>query len=85
VDPDFVRHFHLQTLQRKLKDAGRFVFIHRRRGNPGFLKFFPASVGYVRQALEALGQWPEVLALLDHHLEPALAALAQGQTGVQRD
>jgi aminoglycoside/choline kinase family phosphotransferase len=72
-------------LQRKLKDAGRFVFIHRRRGNPGFLKFFPASVGYVLQAFDALGQWGEVRDLLTTRLEPALQALAEGRTGVQRD
>lgn len=41
----------LQTLQRKLKDAGRFVFIDRVRKNPSFLRWIPASIGYVREAL----------------------------------
>ena len=31
--------FDLVTVQRKLKDAGRFVFIDRQKGNPSFLKF----------------------------------------------
>ncbi len=34
--------FDLLTVQRKLKDAGRFVFIDRVRKNPGFLRSIPA-------------------------------------------
>jgi hypothetical protein len=49
--------FDLLTVQRKLKDAGRFVFIDRVRGNPGFLPSIPASLRYVR---EALGRRPEL-------------------------
>jgi hypothetical protein len=49
----FRRLFVLQTLQRKLKDTGRFVFIDRVRKNPSFLRWIPASVGYVREALAA--------------------------------
>jgi aminoglycoside/choline kinase family phosphotransferase len=43
--------FDLQTIQRKLKDAGRFVFIDRVKKNPGFLVSIPASLRYVRAAL----------------------------------
>jgi hypothetical protein len=43
--------FDLLTVQRKLKDAGRFVFIDRVKGNPGFLVSIPASLRYVREAL----------------------------------
>jgi N-acetylmuramate 1-kinase len=50
--PAFRRLFVLQTLQRKLKDAGRFVFIDRVRKNPNFLRWIPASIGYVREALQ---------------------------------
>jgi N-acetylmuramate 1-kinase len=61
----FRRLFVLQTLQRKLKDAGRFVFIDRVRKNPGFLRWIPTSIGYVREALAAapveLGRLREVL------------------------
>jgi hypothetical protein len=49
--------FDLLTVQRKLKDAGRFVFIDRVKGNPGFLPSIPASLRYVR---EALGRRPEL-------------------------
>jgi aminoglycoside/choline kinase family phosphotransferase len=57
--------FDLLTVQRKLKDAGRFVFIDRVRGNPGFLPSIPASLRYVREALARrpdLGALREVLA-----------------------
>ena len=36
----------------KLKDAARFEFIHRVKGNPGFLVSIPASLRYVRAAFE---------------------------------
>jgi len=49
----FRRLFLLQTLQRKLKDVGRFVFIDRVRKNPSFLKWIPATVGYIQQAMAA--------------------------------
>jgi aminoglycoside/choline kinase family phosphotransferase len=42
--------FDLLTVQRKLKDAGRFVFIDRVKKNPGFLPSIPASLRYVRDA-----------------------------------
>jgi aminoglycoside/choline kinase family phosphotransferase len=48
---DFRRLFLLQTLQRKLKDVGRFVFIDRVRKNPSFLRWIPATVGYLREAV----------------------------------
>ncbi len=44
--------FDMITLQRKLKDAGRFVYIDRVKGNPKFLTFIPATLGYVRSVLE---------------------------------
>jgi hypothetical protein len=46
----FKDFFDLLTLQRKLKDAGRFEFINRVKGNPGFLVSIPASLRYVRDA-----------------------------------
>jgi N-acetylmuramate 1-kinase len=48
---EFRRLFVLQTLQRKLKDAGRFVFIDRVRKNPSFLRWIPTSLTYVAEAL----------------------------------
>ena len=48
----FKAFFDLLTVQRKLKDAGRFEFINRVKGNPGFLVSIPASLRYVKAALE---------------------------------
>ena len=39
-------------MQRKLKDAGRFEYINRVKGNPGFLVSIPASLRYVKAALD---------------------------------
>ena len=49
--PEFIAFFDLLTVQRKLKDAARFEFIHRVKGNPGFLVSIPGSLRYVREAL----------------------------------
>ena len=65
VDPArFGHEFALVALQRKLKDAGRFVFIDRAKRNPDFLRFVPDSLGYVGWALELLPQYGELAALL---------------------
>jgi aminoglycoside/choline kinase family phosphotransferase len=65
LEPEpFRAAFDLLTVQRKLKDAGRFVFIDRVRGNPGFLPSIPASLRYVRDALPRrpeLGRLREIL------------------------
>ncbi len=65
--------FDLQTVQRKLKDAGRFVFIDRVKGNADFLPHIPASLAYVREALGRLpeyGRLQEVLAAYVPELAP---------------
>ncbi|HEX9050470.1 MAG TPA: phosphotransferase [Anaeromyxobacter sp.] len=57
--------FDLLTVQRKLKDAGRFVFIDRVKKNAGFLPSIPASLRYVRDAFARrpdLARLREVLA-----------------------
>ena len=56
----FRQVFDLLTVQRKLKDAGRFVYIDRVKGNPDFLRWIPASLRYVR---EALGRLPDLAGL----------------------
>lgn len=52
----FKAFFDLLTVQRKMKDAGRFEFINRVKGNPGFLVSIPASLRYVKDALDAQPQ-----------------------------
>lgn len=67
------QHFHLQTVQRKLKDAGRFVFIDRVKGNPGFLQWVEPTLGYVRDALPHITGGPLLQETIGRHV-PSLAA-----------
>jgi aminoglycoside/choline kinase family phosphotransferase len=69
----FRRLFLLQTLQRKLKDVGRFVFIDRVRKNPSFLRWIPTTVSYLREALAvAPDELRDLASVLSRHL-PELA------------
>lgn len=67
---DVERWFHMQTLQRKLKDAGRFVFIDRVKGNPDFLQYVDGSCRYVQEAFTALGDEFDDLASLLSDIDP---------------
>jgi aminoglycoside/choline kinase family phosphotransferase len=49
-----VDEFDLVTVQRKLKDAGRFVFIERTKGNASFLRFVTPTIHKVDAALARL-------------------------------
>jgi N-acetylmuramate 1-kinase len=64
--------FDLLTVQRKLKDAGRFVFIDRVKKNPGFLVSIPASLRYVREAFARRPDLAELQRILGRHV-PELA------------
>ena len=57
------REFDLVTVQRKLKDAGRFVFIDRTKGNPSFLQFVDPTIVKVRRALDRLSDDSRMLQL----------------------
>jgi aminoglycoside/choline kinase family phosphotransferase len=64
----FVAFFDLLTVQRKLKDAGRFVFIDQVKKNPSFLKHIPYSLEYVRDALARRPDLAEVREILATHV-----------------
>ncbi|BDG10351.1 aminoglycoside phosphotransferase family protein [Anaeromyxobacter paludicola] len=64
--------FDLLTVQRKLKDAGRFVFIDRVKKNPGFLVSIPASLRYVRDAFGRLPELAELRGVLGRHVPELL-------------
>jgi aminoglycoside/choline kinase family phosphotransferase len=64
----FVRVFDLLTIQRKLKDAGRFEFIARVKGNPGFLPYVEPSLRYVRAALERVPEAAELGEILARYV-----------------
>jgi aminoglycoside/choline kinase family phosphotransferase len=57
------REFDLVTVQRKLKDAGRFVFIDRVKKNPDFLRFVEPTIDRVRAALARLRDDDDMRAL----------------------
>ena len=64
------REFDLISIQRKLKDAGRFVFIERSKGDPGFLRYFGPTLQKVRRSLERLRDdraLDPLRSLLDRH------------------
>jgi aminoglycoside/choline kinase family phosphotransferase len=60
--------FDLLTVQRKLKDAGRFVYIDRVKKNPDFLRSIPASLRYVREAFGRLSELRPLQEVLGRHV-----------------
>jgi aminoglycoside/choline kinase family phosphotransferase len=56
--------FWLVAAQRKLKDAGRFVFIDQVRGNPSFLPWYAPSLAYAGRALSHLPGYASLYAIL---------------------
>jgi aminoglycoside/choline kinase family phosphotransferase len=64
----FGAFFDLLTVQRKLKDAGRFVFIDQVKKNPSFLVHIPSSLKYVRDALKRQPQLAELHEVLQRHV-----------------
>src|SRR5437588_9721695 len=65
---EFVAFFDLLTVQRKLKDAGRFVFIDQVKKNPSFLPHIPASLRYVKEALARRPDLREIREILAKHV-----------------
>jgi len=57
------RQFDWVTVQRKLKDAGRFIFIDRTHHNPSFLPFVEPTIAKARAALSRLSGDPDMRAL----------------------
>jgi len=58
------REFWYVALHRKLKDAGRFIYIDRIRKNPDFLQWFPQSLVYVGRATAQTRQFEPLERLL---------------------
>lgn len=58
-----VRHFDLVTVQRKLKDAGRFVFIDRVKKDPSYLQFVEPTLQKVKVSLDRLADDPDMARL----------------------
>jgi aminoglycoside/choline kinase family phosphotransferase len=64
----FIGFFDLLTVQRKLKDAGRFVFIDQVKKNPSFLPHIPSSLKYVKDALARRPELAEAAEILARHV-----------------
>lgn len=56
--------FDLVTVQRKLKDAGRFIFIDRKKRNSSFLRFVEPTIEKVRSSLSRLESDEDMRTLL---------------------
>ena len=67
-----VMEFDVVTVQRKLKDAGRFVFIDVKKHNPSFLKFVTPTIHKVGAALSRLAPRDREMAELREILRRAL-------------
>ena len=65
----FGRLFDLQVVQRKLKDAGRFVFIDRVKHNHSFLMHIPNSLDYVAHSLSRLPELSSLREILAQYLD----------------
>jgi aminoglycoside/choline kinase family phosphotransferase len=65
---EFVSFFDLLTVQRKLKDAGRFVFIDQVKKNPSFLPHIPSSLRYVKDALARQPSLANIRQILARHV-----------------
>jgi aminoglycoside/choline kinase family phosphotransferase len=69
--------FDFITVQRKLKDAGRFIFIDRVNQNPDFLPFVDSTIDKARAALERvrddgpLGKLHDLLNRLFNGINPS--------------
>jgi N-acetylmuramate 1-kinase len=61
--PEVCREFDMVTVQRKLKDAGRFVFIEHKKGDATYLKFVEPTIAKARMALRRLVDSAEMRAL----------------------
>lgn len=60
--------FYLTTLQRKLKDTGRFQFIHTVKGNSNFLVHVPTSLRYVKVAFEKLTEFEALKKFIEKYV-----------------
>lgn len=63
------RDFDLITIQRKMKDAGRFVYIDRVKKNPNYLEHIPRSLKYVKNALERRPEYGRLYEILKPYVK----------------
>ena len=75
--------FDFLTIQRKLKDAGRFVFIDTEKNNPSFMPSMFPSLNYVAQALGRTPQFSAVTDVLEKYI-PIMSEALEPKGGENR-
>ncbi|MEW6542967.1 MAG: phosphotransferase [Nitrospirota bacterium] len=70
--PVFLRLFDLTSIQRNLKAAGRFVYIHLVKGNDRYLRYIPHTLANVKRNLNRYRQLHPLRDLLARYV-PELA------------
>lgn len=70
--PGFDERYHRCVLQHALKVIGRFYFLERVRGRPGYLAYLPAVYAVTRRTFAALPELAAAQALVARHV-PELA------------
>jgi len=71
-DATLTEEFDLITVQRKLKDAGRFVYLERQRNNPSFLGYVDGAIHRATAALERINRGVPTLERLADFLADVL-------------
>jgi N-acetylmuramate 1-kinase len=66
---EFLEIYRLSAIQRDLKVIGRFYYLDRVKGKPGYMKFVPPTVRRLRRNLAELSETRKILPLLEEHLE----------------
>ncbi|MFO0679062.1 MAG: phosphotransferase [Polyangiaceae bacterium] len=69
---ELLREFDLVTVQRKLKDAGRFVYVDRVKNNPSFLGYVEPTIKKARAAMARLADSDPDMAALGALLDRVL-------------
>jgi len=70
IDGDEFREIYLlSAIQRDLKVVGRFFYLDRVKGKPGYKKFIPATVRRLKRNLARLPQTESIVPLLAEHFE----------------
>ena len=70
--PGFEGRYHHCVLQHALKVIGRFYFLERVRGRPGYLAYLPAVYAAARRTFASLPELASAQALVARHV-PELA------------
>ncbi len=69
----FSNLFHIQTVQRKLKDAGRFIYLDRVREQSTYRRWIASSLAHAALAMAAVDELAPLCEVLGRHV-PELCA-----------